>query len=401
MYGALRHLEAIAWKRRPIQLTFFVTRRCTLRCPFCFYLRSADPPPAAAPELSLAEVERISRSLGSLLWVAFSGGEVFLRDDLAEISRAFYENTRPAVMLYPTNGDLPALIRDRTEEIAAHCRKSVIAVKLSLDGIGPAHDALRGRSGSFERVMETCRLLAPLLPRYPNLELGINTVMCSDNQDEMDAVMDFARGLPAVSTHTVSLARGRLLEPRYTQVDARAYARVSQRLAAELGRGGPGLYRFAGARLKAAQDILQRRLIHRTLLARRRLTRCYAGRLNLVLTETGEVYPCELAVEGLGNVREHGYDMRRLLGSERARRVRASIGTGRCHCTHECYAMTNILFNPRWYPALAREYLRLLAPAARPGRAVPAGADRTCPAGPIARRDFALPWRRPPGRGGS
>ena len=30
-----------------------------------------------------------------------------------------------------------------------------------------------------------------------------------------------------------------------------------------------------------------------------------------------------------------------------------------CYCTHECYFMTNILFNPRLYPALAREYIQL------------------------------------------
>jgi len=31
----------------------------------------------------------------------------------------------------------------------------------------------------------------------------------------------------------------------------------------------------------------------------------------------------------------------------------------RCHCTHECYFMTNILFNPRLYPSLMKEYLLL------------------------------------------
>ena len=42
-----------------------------------------------------------------------------------------------------------------------------------------------------------------------------------------------------------------------------------------------------------------------------------------------------------------------------ARSMLARIASGLCHCTHECYFMTNILFNARQYPALAREYLRL------------------------------------------
>jgi hypothetical protein len=43
----------------------------------------------------------------------------------------------------------------------------------------------------------------------------------------------------------------------------------------------------------------------------------------------------------------------------KARGVIASIADGRCHCTHECYFMTNILFNPRLYPSLMKEYLLL------------------------------------------
>ncbi len=357
-YSPLRHLPSVLWKRKPIQLTFFVTRACNLRCPFCFYLAGAAPAPEA-PELSLEEIRRISHSLDTLLWLAFSGGEVFLRPDLVELSRLFYANNRPAIMLYPTNGLLPGLIEERTEEILRRCPKSVIVVKLSLDGLDGTHDALRDRPGCFEKVLETYQRLADLLPRYPHFELGINTVLCRDNQDEMPALIDFVRGLRHIRTHTVSLVRGDLLNERYKDVDAGSYAGAIERLAEDLRAPAAPRYRFRGARLKAAQDILQRRLIHRTLLTRRRLTPCYAGRLNLVLGETGEVYPCEMLAGSLGNVRDHAYDLGRILRSAPARATLEAIRSGRCYCTHECYFMTNILFNPRLYPALAREYLRL------------------------------------------
>lgn len=353
MYSPLRHLGSILWKREPVQLTFFVTARCNLRCPFCFYLAGADPP-AAAPELSLDEIRQVSRSLGTLLWLAFSGGEVFLRDDLVEISRLFYDHNRPAIMLYPTNGQLPHVIKDRTEEILGHCPRSVIVLKLSLDGLDGTHDALRNRPGCFEKTMETYHLLRELLGRYPHFELGINTVMCAANQDEMDGLIDFVGALPDVRTHTISLARGNLLNASYKNVSLGGYERAMKRLAAASKH-----YRFRGARLKAAQDLLQRRLIHHTLLGRKRLIPCYAGRLNLVLTETGEVYPCEMRAESFGNVRDYGYHMGRIVRSRTARTVTESIQSGRCYCTHECYFMTNILFNPWWYPALLKEYLRL------------------------------------------
>jgi radical SAM protein with 4Fe4S-binding SPASM domain len=359
MYSPYRHIPDIFWKRRPIQLTFFVTRRCNARCPFCFYLQSNERHASDAPELSLDEIDRVSRSLGSLLWLAFSGGEIFLRDDLPEICSCFYHNNRPAIMLLPTNGLLPQVVRDHVSRIARNCSGSVIVVKLSLDGLGRDHDTLRNMSGSFEKTLETYRLLEGLVDAHPNLELGVNTVFCSENQDRVGQIIEFVAGLERITTHTLSLVRGNLMNQQYKNIDREKYRRAIERLARDLRRGTARTYRFHGGRLKAAQDILQRRFIHRTLQEQRRVIPCYAGRLNLVLRENGDVYPCEILQESFGNVREHDYDLLKLARSERARKLIASIRAGRCHCTHECYFMTNTFFNPLLYPALAREYLRL------------------------------------------
>jgi MoaA/NifB/PqqE/SkfB family radical SAM enzyme len=359
MFWPLRHAGSIVRKRRPIQLTFFVTRRCNARCDFCFYLRGAARGGDAAPELSLEEIRKVSRSMGSLLWLAFSGGEPYLREDLPEVSRIFYEQNRPAIMLYPTNGLRPESIRDATQKILRDCPQSVVVVKLSLDGIEGAHDALRGVPGAFGKVMRSYDLLGELLPRHPNLELGINTVFCSENEDRIDAIVDFVQTLDRIGTHTISLVRGDLAHAHYRNVDYDRYRRAVARLDAHARCRAGNVYRFRGARLKAAQDALQHRLIYETASRQERLTPCYAGRLNLVLSETGAVHPCEMSHESLGNVRDHGYDVMRLIGGEKAGAAIRGIEAGSCHCTHECYFITNILFNPGHYPALAREYFRL------------------------------------------
>lgn len=381
MHSPLRHLGSILWKHRPIQLTFFVTRKCNARCPFCFYLAGAAAPAAHGPELSLPEIERIAGGLGSLLWLAFSGGEPYLRRDLPEISCVFYRRNRPAIMLYPTNGLTPELIAEQTERILRDCPRSVIAVKLSLDGIGEAHDRLRGTPGGFAKVIETYERLAPLLARHPNFELGINTVFCHGNQERIDDIVDFVAGLKHVRTHTISLVRGDLADASHKQVDLDRYERAIARLEHRARAGVAPMYRFRGARLKAAQDILQRRLILRTAQAGRRLIPCHAGRLNLVLGESGEVYPCETRTASLGNVRDHDYDLRAVMRSALARETLDSIARRECACTHECYFITNILFSPSCYPALAREYLRLppgpAAPRARGGTARDAPTTRT------------------------
>jgi len=359
MYSPLRHTGSILSKGQPVQLTFFVTRKCNAKCPFCFYVNKTSNARISAPELSLDEIKRISLSMGKLLWLAFSGGEPFLRKDLVEISKVFYDQNRPVIMLFPTNGLMPDLIKDKTEQILKYCKKSVITVKLSLDGLYGDHDAVRDTPGCFDKTMKTYHLLGDLLERYPNFELGINTVFCSVNQDKMDEIIDFVQDLTNVKTHTISMVRGNLELPHYKEVDHEKYRHAINRLESNLKSRTSSIYRFRGARLKAAQDILQRRLIHQTMLSHERQIPCYAGRLNLVLTETGDVYPCEILSTSFGNVRDYDYNMKEIVRSDLARPVLDSIVNNRCYCTHECYFITNILFNPRLYPALAREYVQI------------------------------------------
>ncbi len=360
MYSRLAHLGSVFLKRRPIQLTFFVTRRCNFRCPFCFYLK-AGKQGQLAPELSLQEISRVAASLGDLLWVLFSGGEVFLREDLPDVSAIFHDLNHAAILTYPTNGSMPEVITEKTEEILKRCKKSVVVLKLSLDGVGDAHDALRQMPGSFEKLMATYERLVGLREKHPNLELGVNTLFCSETQDRLEGaggLIEFVRSLEKIDSHTITLVRGDLEDPHYKHIDLGKYERLIRSLESRLESGEAPLHRFPGGRFKAVQDNLQRRLIHETMSQQRRLVPCYAGRLNLVLTETGELYPCEMSKESFGNLREAGYDVRRLLGSMRGREILEGISGGGCYCSHECYFLTNILFNPSMYPALLRDYIR-------------------------------------------
>ncbi len=360
MHSPLWHARSLFLRKRAVHLTFFVTRRCNLRCPFCFYADARDED-GGAPELSADEVRRVARSMGRLLWVAFSGGEPFLRQDLPELAGAFHDSNRVAFFTLPTNGLLPEVVAGQTEEILKRCPNSVVVVKPSLDGVGQSHDALRGSPGGFEKVLRTCERLAALAESHPRLELGVNTLYCSENEREMDEIIELVHGIPGVRSHTITMVRGRLREARYRSVDLCRYQEAIRHLERRWSSGTHRRPRFGGARIKAAQDRLQKRLIHRTLLERRRVAPCYAGRLSLVLSESGDLHSCEERPEkSFGNVRDAGYDVERMLHTERAAGIRREVAAGGCHCSHECNFLTNILFNPLMHP-------RLLWECARPG----------------------------------
>jgi radical SAM protein with 4Fe4S-binding SPASM domain len=155
------------------------------------------------------------------------------------------------------------------------------------------------------------------------------------------------------------MVRGELKEEHYKKIDLSQYGKTIRTLEKNLKKPHAHVYRFKGGRFKAVQDNLQRRLIYQTMSRKRRLIPCYAGRLNLVLTETGDLYPCELSHQKIGNVRDFDCDVKKLLQSARAKKVIEAIKFEACYCTHECYFTTNILFNAKMYPRLFREYLKL------------------------------------------
>jgi hypothetical protein len=99
-----------------------------------------------------------------------------------------------------------------------------------------------------------------------------------------------------------------------------------------------------------------------------------------VLTETGDLYPCESFERSMGNIRVGGYDIPAMLKTPEASSAVRDVSESGCFCTHECYTMMNVLFRPAMYPQLLAEYLKL-APA-RPPAAV-----RTGPSSATARTD--------------
>ncbi|GBE55790.1 antilisterial bacteriocin subtilosin biosynthesis protein AlbA [archaeon BMS3Bbin15] len=349
----LKYLPQIIMKK-PVQLTFFITRRCNSACPYCFYLRSTKDS-GKGGEAELREIKKIAEEFKNLVWLAFSGGEIFLREDIAEITKAFYDSSKPAVILLPTNGLMPEVIESRVREILDYCTESSVVVKLSLDAVGDKHDEIRGVKGNFSRLMDSYRRLAELKETHSNLDIGINTLYSGLNEDYVEEVIEFVKKLDKVSTHTLSLIRGELVREDLKQVDYNRFKMLSEKLERER----KNVYSFRGAKLKTAQDVLQKRLIYKTAQEERRVIPCYAGRLNLVITENLDVYPCEILNRKMGNLRESDYSIQKVLSTGQAEKTLKYILKGECYCTHECYFITNILFNPKLYPSLAKEYLRL------------------------------------------
>jgi MoaA/NifB/PqqE/SkfB family radical SAM enzyme len=332
------------WPRLlPLNLTLSPSPRCNSRCLTCnIWMKRED-------ELTLDEWDRVLASLGRApYWFTISGGEPLMYPHVVELAGLVHRHCRPGVINVPTNAILPS-IPDRVERIARACPDSQLIVNLSLDGVGPAHDRIRGVPGNFARFEERLAQLLAVKRRVPNLLVGIHSVISTFSVDHLDELIAYADRSGADQFIT------EIAEPR-VELDTvglpitpspERYARAIDRLLAYV-RGR----RFRGmARVTEAFRLEYYELVKRILDEQDQVIPCYAGWASAHVYADGTVWPCCVRGDGLGSLREHGYDFGRIWFGERAAAARRSIAAKECHCPLANASYTNLLHD---VPTLAR-----------------------------------------------
>ena len=345
-------------KQAPVQLTLFVTSRCNIRCKMCFYWEPIESP--TREEITLPEVEAISKSLPKFFWLLIGGGEPFVRQDLPQIVHAFYRQNGIRHLSIPTNGTFPKQIVERTEEILRLCPGLFFNLNLSLNGLEKDHDELCQTEGVFKKLLVTYEGLCELKRRYKNLGLGINITHTCHSQEHLLTVIDFvADKLTGVDNISLGMVRGRPKDSSSMNVDVKFYKRAVERIEALAVQRKLRTFRSLFGGIAFAKDMIMRRLIAKTMKSGYQIP-CFAGRISLVIDEKTNVYPCEM-LPAVGNLRDSHLDARTILRGAQLAEAVEKISCENCFCTHECFYSTNILFNPNLWGLLLWRYVQFRA----------------------------------------
>lgn len=335
----------------PIHIIYEVTRLCNSRCRHCYNWQSLDSYDPKT-ELSIEDIEKISKSLKDILYFSLTGGEVLLRKDIAQIISIFYKNNNIETAVIPTNCLLPEYIKTKVEEILKVYPKKVFMV-LSLDGIGEVHDSIRGTKGNFDKFLETYKLLDEIRKKNPRLGIGVNTVISNANKDSYEDIFNYVKNNLKVESHNFELMRGSPRDKEFSPPSEEWYEKNKKKMQEMLN--SYEYYSNIGPLRKAikAMKMYYHDLALEIIKEKRQTVPCYAGRLSAVITANGDVYPCEL-YKKIGNLKSFGFDFRKLWFSEKADEIRKDIKNRKCHCYHQCFQIMNIIFNPK----LAIKYLK-------------------------------------------
>ena len=347
MFKFSRHIPRIFFKKGlPLNLIFFVTAKCNARCRHCFFWREINQSEA---QLTLPEIERIAKSIPHLMALSLTGGEPFLRDDLAEIALMFSRFASIVNLQIPTNGLLTEQIVQTSRKILSKCRQDIrFTVAVSLDDLGEKHDAIRRVPGVWDKAIETIKRLKELEKQFSNFSVSSCITINKDNQERVGELANFLKNDLKVEDIGVNLIRAEVKDMSLKEVNLKYYNNAHLKIREDFFKRvnqqpKPSII----DKILSSREYFGSRLISKIYSERRYTTPCYAGSLLAILRENGDVYPCEMLDLKMGNLSDFDFNLKELWYSGPAEEARRKIKKMKCFCTYECAMTLNTLFNPR------------------------------------------------------
>lgn len=325
----------------PIYLIFFVTNKCNAKCNHCFYWQKTN---SEETELTLNEIEKMSKTIGTLYHVNLTGGEPFLRNDLAEIAHIFFKNCSVKSIGIPTNGFDPEKICRISENIIKKCPQLNLQIDVSIDHFSEKHDQIRQFPGLFARAVQSIKMLKEL--NRKELTLGVILTLTKENEKEIEKIYYFIRDTLKPDLISPLLIRGQVRVPETKNIAYEQYKKLITLWAKDIKLHKlKGYHNSIIGSLVTARDIAIRRSILSGIQGNFIQGNCMAGILGAVIYENGEVFPCEILSDKIGNLRDYDYDFKKIWFSKKRADIVKKINREKCWCTHECFQGLNVVSN--------------------------------------------------------
>lgn len=342
--------------KTPPYLILFTTNNCNAKCLHCFYWKRVKE---KTTEMTIEEYIKLSRELGFLEKISLTGGEPFLRNDLASIAEIFYKNNHVKTIGITSNGICSDKVVGGIETILRLCPKANLGVCLGVDGLGQAHDRARGVNNAFKQLMETCERLVLLRKANPRLNLSLNFTLTDRNTSEFLLFYEFAKNnltnywpfifsvlLPRDFDKEALAGEPQAKDLNPPSLNEIEY--IARKIQKDFRNGFFDInYFFQEAYFKHTLEIIRKK---------RQLIPCLAGNLYGVIDEMGNVYACEF-LQAMGNLKYETFS--EIWSSSKAISHRKEIKNGNCFCYSPYFQNLNLqyqLLNPTIFYKIIRGF---------------------------------------------
>ncbi|MBU5678921.1 MAG: radical SAM protein [Candidatus Aenigmarchaeota archaeon] len=325
----------------PYQLNFAITYKCNSRCKFCsiWKIRSKN-------ELTLEEIEKIAKKARFVQWLRLTGGEPFLRRDYSEILKAFYENSSGLCLVStPTNAIASELSYKTIKKVLDFFDGKYI-VSISLDGDEATHDTLRGIRGNWRNAVNLYKRLFRLKEKYNDFSVVFGYTIYPENvglfENAYKAIKKELKEKVTINNFNFNLFE--ISDFYYHNLGISKTKEYFEAARKEIEK----IIKMRKKKISSV-DIIQEiylKLAMRYLKSRRTPIRCNILNLSCFLDPYGNVFPCTIFGENIGNLRENNYDLRKILKSKKVKDIKEKTIRLKCpNCWTPCEAHQLIVSN--------------------------------------------------------
>ena len=281
----------------PTDASIILTYRCPMRCQMCNIWQN---PTDRQEEIKASDL----RTLPDLKFINLTGGEPFVREDLAEIVEECYRHTKRIVI--STSGWFDKKVVELAE------RFPNIGIRISIEGLSVQNGELRGRQGGFDKGLNTLLTLKNMGVK----DIGFGCTVSNHNSKDMLALYKLSREL-GLEFATAAFHNSYYFHKSDNVITNRdeVCRDFEQLIQWQLEENHPKSWFRAFFNMGLINYIE----------GGRRMLPCEAGMTNFFIDPWGEVYPCNgleerFWKESMGNIRQN--DFATIWNSPQAEHVR-------------------------------------------------------------------------------
>ena len=307
--------------------------------------------------MSFEEIKRMSETAPRFDKLWLSGGEPFMRHDLVDIIKLFYDNNQARVINLPTNGLLTKKIDEGIQGLLDECPELSIHLNFSLDGLGETHDKIRGVPGNFKKTIKTMELIKEKYGDNPKLLQNVATVVTPEALHQMFDLGVYLLQKDLISTQFFEVVRGDPKDPTTKTLSKEQIADLRKTVLPLLEEQANRLFKdFKGVKKNLAKTYFMGFITFVNGLQDENYFQpthwgmtCTAGKTTIVIDHNGDFRSCEVR-PAIGNMKDYNFNISKALYSDVMKKEIEEIGGGKkanCWCTHGCWLMSSLKFSPR------------------------------------------------------
>jgi radical SAM protein with 4Fe4S-binding SPASM domain len=276
-----------------------------------------------------------------------TGGEPFLRKDYVGIVRLLNKNIPDLILITtPTNGHLSDLIYENVKKVLGFFEKNYV-ITVSLDGPKTIHEKIRGIKGSWDKAVGTYRKLKELEKEHKNFKVFFGYTISPFNVGFFDKTLEEVKEvIPEINVNDFHVNLFQTSGVYYKNLEkevGKDYPKKSQK---EIDM----ILKLRGGSINPIKMIETKYLeLGKEYLKTKEMPiGCNVFKLSCFVDPFGNVYPCTIFDRKLGNLRDNDFDLKKILVSEKTKKIRDEIVKKKCPlCWTPCEAHQIIMSN--WF----------------------------------------------------